>query len=926
MSNLRYVSKAINWGSLTLVLALAGCLGESPEALMASAKSHIEKKDHKSALIQLKNALQKNPSLAEARYLLGTVLLDGGDLVGATVELSKAEELGYSPDLVVPALARALLAQQAFDKLIARYGKTELKTPAAVADLRVALGAAHAASGDLAAASAAVQAALQAVPNHVDAQLLSVRVLAAGRDLAGANAALQRVLEQSPKSSSALQLKGDLLMAEPQGAGKARVAYEQAIALDHSNLAAYGGLMPILIHGRELKAAGDLLARLEKVAPNHTRTRFFKGWLALETNDLPLASEQTQALLKVMPDNADVLYLAGSVEMRRNALTLAEDHLAKALSIAPSMAAVRLQLTQVQLRRGDSTKALATLQPLLSLATPPTQALVFAAEAQLLAGDSDKAEQLFARAAKQDPSNVTSRIALALAQIGKGQVDAGVAALRETAASEKGIAADMALVGVLWRHNRTDEAVTALDAVEKKQPDQVNVANLRGRVELSRGKRDAARGAFEAALKIAPTNLPAVLSLVSMDIQDKHTDQARRRLEKLLEIEPNNARAQLALIRMNAAAGAGYDDLVKQVQKAIKSAPSEREARAMLIRLHLSKPDVKLALLSAQEANAAITDDAELLQLLGQAQQASGELNQAISTYSKLIAKRPELPQPYMLLADAYARSANDPQVLQTYRRAIAAVPDHMQSYQALVALEMAAGRQKQALEVARMAQARQAGDFTGYMLEGDIALAHKNLPGAAAVFKLGLERTGAQGLAIRLHRTLVAMGKRDEAATLEKQRLQRVPNDAAFITYLADLATAQGQLEVAEQHYRRLLEMDQNNGAALNNLAWMLYRQKRDGALELAERANKAVPNRPEFMDTLAEIHAGQGRLNEAIDLQKKSVALAPDYHLHRLHLAKFLVAAGRKSEAKEELERLAKLGDKFAQQADVRKLSLSL
>ena len=71
-------------------LALGACSGDSADSLVASAKAHLAKNDVKSAQIELKSALQKNSESAEARFLLGKTLLDGGDADAAAVELGKA--------------------------------------------------------------------------------------------------------------------------------------------------------------------------------------------------------------------------------------------------------------------------------------------------------------------------------------------------------------------------------------------------------------------------------------------------------------------------------------------------------------------------------------------------------------------------------------------------------------------------------------------------------------------------------------------------------------------------------------------------------------------------------------------------------------------------------------------------------------------
>ena len=59
-----------------VVVGLAACSSKTPDALVTSAKEYLAKNDLNAAIIELKNALQKNPELPEARILLGKALLD----------------------------------------------------------------------------------------------------------------------------------------------------------------------------------------------------------------------------------------------------------------------------------------------------------------------------------------------------------------------------------------------------------------------------------------------------------------------------------------------------------------------------------------------------------------------------------------------------------------------------------------------------------------------------------------------------------------------------------------------------------------------------------------------------------------------------------------------------------------------------------
>ena len=70
----------------------------------------------------------------------------------------------------------------------------------------------------------------------------------------------------------------------------------------------------------------------------------------------------------------------------------------------------------------------------------------------------------------------------------------------------------------------------------------------------------------------------------------------------------------------------------------------------------------------------------------------------------------------------------------------------------------------------------------------------------------------------------------------------------------------------------------------------------------------------------------ADAGRLEQALDLEKKALAISPEYHIARLNLARIYIKSGDKLRAKAELDQLSKLGAKFAEQAEVTRLLQSL
>src|ERR1700722_3376558 len=75
------------------------------QGYLDDARKSIEKRDLKSAVIQLKNAVQADPDNGAARYQLGLVELQLGDLLSAEKEFRSALDLNFDRDRVTVALA-----------------------------------------------------------------------------------------------------------------------------------------------------------------------------------------------------------------------------------------------------------------------------------------------------------------------------------------------------------------------------------------------------------------------------------------------------------------------------------------------------------------------------------------------------------------------------------------------------------------------------------------------------------------------------------------------------------------------------------------------------------------------------------------------------------------------------------------------------
>ena len=906
--------------ALVISIGLTACSGQSPEQQLQSAKEYLQKSDSKSALIQLKSALQQNPDLGEARFLLGKLLLEEGDATGAEIEFRKALAAKYSEPVVVPELARALLLTGQAQKIVAQFGSTQLGQPSADASLQTSLAIAQNSLGKPQASKAALAAALTVDPNHVPALMLKAREKAAERDIEGALLAMENILAKAPANAEAWKLKGDIVLYTQGRTDDALAAYRKSTEVDPKFVTGHLAVMAILIEKNKLDEASTQLSQIKKLAPKSSATKYVEAQLAYQKKDYKLARELSQDLLRQASNNPRFLQLAGAVELQTNSLAQAEVYLNRAVQTDPKSALSQRLLIKTFLQSGQSRKALEALKAITVKDELDPSFFALAGEVYLQNGDAKSAEEYFAKALKVDPNNVATRTALAVSHLSSGRNDgSALEELESIAESNDATNADLALISAHLRRGDYSKALAAVAKLESKQPEKPLAANLRGRIQLAQKDTAAARKSFEQALAIDPTYFSAAASLAALDMRDKKPADAKKRFESLLAKNPKQSQALLALAELAALQSASKEEVAGLLTKASEANPTDVAPRLLLINLHLRNQDNKLALSAAQSAVSAVPSSPELRDALGRAQQASGDLNQANATFAKLVEDQPLSPQAYLRLAGVQYASKNTASAEKSLLKALELKPDFIDAQRSLIAMNLAASKYSEAVDVARTMQKQRPNEAIGYSFEGDIKGTQKEWEAAAAAYRAGLKVAEGTELAIKLHAATLAASKTAEAARFADTWVKAHPKDTQFRFYLGGEAMGRKDYAAAETLFLDLVRTQPENAAALNNLAWVSQQLRRENAINYAEKANRLAPNQPALMDTWAMLLSEKGQHAEAIELQTKASLAQPANTGFKLNLAKIYLAAGEKGKARATLDSIEKVGDNTAAQEEI-------
>lgn len=770
-------------GAATVAVVLSGTFGDpSSEQSYKKAVAYRQSGEFSATIIELKNALRKDPQNTAARISLGQTYLRLSDLLSAEKELRRALEFGADPSEALEPLARSLLLQAKYQQVLEEIWPDGLAAGAG-ADVYVARGRAYAGLNQPEKAQEAFQQALQIVPQHLNALLETARLAIKRNETAGAHQALRRIRTLSPENLEAAALQGDLYLKTGQYA-EAAEQYRAVMAQLPGHILTKVALAEAYFHQGLEDDAAKLLDEALQQAPGNFDANYLKAAIAMKTKDYGTALKRAKRALVSNNSHVPSLVIVGSAAFALEQPELAEFNLNKVVALHPDHKVANKLLSALRERRATISQD----------GRAPRQA--DQSFARLI---DDSADPALVASAIDTTILVRQALRSGLAYLAEHRRSTGS---RDTVAQE---ADELADARQLLTSDGAEDAFKQLKIRLAEAPGSLPTRALLGEAYLRRGQAEEAYRLVETEL-IQQAENRAILTIEAIaSLATNRPDAARLALRSLDDPERPTAEVHylLALAYNQLGNVAAYDERLNRslaVSPQYAPAISER-ARFALAQTHLDQaegeiqklkdlwPDrpeffdlsAGLSLLRGQTSNAAQVYrqafDAEPTSIralrLAYAENRSGKSAASEAVLKDWLSQHPDDAAVALVLANRYLTSQALVDAAELYAIILRHHPNHIVALNNLAWISLQLGDHEAAVKFARQGLALSPDNVHLMETMAEIQLAEGNNAEALSLLNRAIDHDQDNpGLRVKLARSLAQNGSRAEARDLLRQTL----------------------------------------------------------------------------------------------------------------------------------------------------------
>ncbi|MBL8234801.1 MAG: tetratricopeptide repeat protein, partial [Bryobacterales bacterium] len=532
---------------------------------------------------------------------------------------------------------------------------------------------------------------------------------------------------------------------------------------------------------------------------------------------------------------------------RTKRLPEAEAILKQRIANSPSDVRAIIVLANHYVQIDRKADADAALQPLITDATRFPTGLIDAAEFYVARQDLDTATRLLQQGVQQNSKNP--------------------------------LPFQQKLVGIKLLQQRFDEALAIVDEVLKRDPNSQDAKVVRTKIQIASNDPAKAKQALEEYKNVVKgTPKDADLRILAARAYQRvgNLTAATTELREVTRFAPNNTEA-LILLGELAYEQRDATQVIAYADQALSINPNLASAR-MLRAIGLSRSgDFARANEEMVKLGRQYPNQPEIQIQTGRIKLDQGKYGEAQAIFQSLY--KPQVTDLRVLrgLAESYLGQKKTADAVQMLEKEVGNSPIREQIRPLLAATQLVAGKPEEAMNQLKTAAAN---DPQSHMLLIQIA-----------------QLSQAQGK----YQDAIANLQKATATAPQDPKLQ-----APLWGSIGFLQQSMGNHAEARATYEKVLQIDPENPAALNNTAFLIAETggNLDQAQGMIERARRRDAKNPEFDDTLAWIYTKKNQPDSAIPIYQNLVKQYPKSPRFRYHLATALSQKGDTTQARQQLE----------------------
>lgn len=661
--------------TITVALGAAGC--ESKDArikrYISSGGAYEAKRQYAEAIIEYRNALKADPTLADVQLKLGRTYLKAGDAADAVQAMARAADMRpESAELQIEAGSLQLLAGDL--RGAESRAQMLLKRQPRNVEAHVLLGNSQAAQRRTDEARSTLERAVRFAPSSADAlTALGSLYLAMGHK-AKAESTLRRAVEVAPKEENARLALANYYWMTGDGASAEKELKDALDASPKSSVAQYALATMFERTGRAAEAEGYYKSLAEgggaaaKLALADYYLRHGKADAAISTAE-PVRTDSVRG------EQAGLI--VARAHLQKNEVPQATTILDSLIKKDSHNVDARLLKARVLLDDKDADPAAALKQAKAAVKAAPeyAEALYILGIAQQRAKDDSGAEDSFNKAVKVDPSHAGAQLEISRLALARGEAAKALDAARKAKTFSDQKAAGSQLALSLAAAGKLTEARQVIGQLTKAFPDDGALQFEQARIALAQKDYGVARASFEKVSQQHPDSLEAVEGLVTVDMASGKPDAAAARIQQRIDAAPNDARYRVLAARIEAARNRP-DAAIAALRQAIAHDSKNIDAYLLLGQLYASRGQLQQAEVELKRLADTRPDAAGSARtMLGIVQQMQGKNGEAATQYETALKADGEAMVAANNLAWLYADQGRYDEALVLAQKAAARMP-----------------------------------------------------------------------------------------------------------------------------------------------------------------------------------------------------------------------------------------------------------